>query len=102
MFDLGHLTSKNDVYSFGVVLLETITERMTLEIKKPGYNIVDWSKPFIKNKTVYRQLIDRKLNGCYRREEAKKVANLAVCYLKERSKSKAKDEGSGAHALTYM
>jgi hypothetical protein len=41
---------------------------------------------------VYRQLIDRKLNGCYRREEAKKVANLAVCYLKERSKSKAKDE----------
>jgi hypothetical protein len=54
MFDLGHLTSKNDVYSFGVVLLETITGRMTLEIKKPGYNIVDWSKPFIKNKTVYR------------------------------------------------
>jgi hypothetical protein len=53
-------------------------------------------------KMVYRQLIDRKLNGCYRREEAKKVANLAVCYLKERSKSKAKDEGSGAHALTYM
>uniref|UniRef100_A0A5B7AY88 Putative serine/threonine-protein kinase CDL1 n=1 Tax=Davidia involucrata TaxID=16924 RepID=A0A5B7AY88_DAVIN len=61
----GKLTLKSDIYSFGVVLLELITGRKTIDSsKKPGeQNLVVWSRPFLKDRRKFVQLVDPLLEG---------------------------------------
>ncbi|KAG8369284.1 hypothetical protein BUALT_Bualt15G0135400 [Buddleja alternifolia] len=61
----GRLTLKSDIYSFGVVLLELITGRKAIDgTKKPGeQNLVVWSRPFLKDRTKYVQMVDPLLEG---------------------------------------
>ncbi|KAG6608634.1 putative serine/threonine-protein kinase PBL21, partial [Cucurbita argyrosperma subsp. sororia] len=63
----GKLTLKSDIYCFGVVLLEIITGRKAIDTtKKPGeQNLVAWSRPFIKDRRKFVQLVDPLLEGCY-------------------------------------
>ncbi|XP_022153154.1 probable serine/threonine-protein kinase PBL21 [Momordica charantia] len=61
----GKLTLKSDIYSFGVVLLEIITGRKAIDMtRKPGeQNLVVWSRPFLKDRKKFVQLVDPLLEG---------------------------------------
>lgn len=61
----GKLTLKSDIYSFGVVLLELITGRKAIDVtKRPGeQNLVSWSRPFLKDRRKFVQLVDPLLQG---------------------------------------
>ncbi|KAL3514870.1 hypothetical protein ACH5RR_027587 [Cinchona calisaya] len=61
----GKLTLKSDIYSFGVVLLELITGRKAIDCtSKPGeQNLVAWSRPFLKDRRKFVQMVDPQLEG---------------------------------------
>ncbi|GFP78968.1 serine/threonine-protein kinase cdl1 [Phtheirospermum japonicum] len=61
----GKLTLKSDIYSFGVVLLELITGRKAMDFaRKPGeQNLVVWSRPFLKDRRGFIQMVDPLLQG---------------------------------------
>lgn len=61
----GKLTLKSDIYSFGVVLLELITGRKAIDTsKRQGeQNLVAWSRPFLKDRKKFIQLVDPQLQG---------------------------------------
>lgn len=61
----GKLTLKSDVYSFGVVLLELITGRRSIDSTKMQgeQNLVNWSRPFFKDRRKFVQLVDPLLQG---------------------------------------
>ncbi|KAK6130613.1 hypothetical protein DH2020_035643 [Rehmannia glutinosa] len=61
----GKLTLKSDIYSFGVVLLELITGRKAIDFtRKPGeQNLVVWSRPFLKDRKNFVQMVDPLLEG---------------------------------------
>ncbi|XP_038897317.1 probable serine/threonine-protein kinase PBL21 isoform X2 [Benincasa hispida] len=63
----GKLTLKSDIYCFGVVLLEIITGRKAIDsTKKPGeQNLVAWSRPFLKDRRKFVQIVDPLLEGRY-------------------------------------
>lgn len=61
----GKLTLKSDIYSFGVVLLELITGRRAIDTTKRAgeQNLVSWSRPFLKDRRKFVQLVDPLLQG---------------------------------------
>ncbi|KAI3465447.1 hypothetical protein Pfo_022110 [Paulownia fortunei] len=61
----GKLTLKSDIYSFGVVLLELITGRKAIDCTRmPGeQNLVVWSRPFLKDRRKFVQMVDPLLEG---------------------------------------
>ncbi|PIA46743.1 hypothetical protein AQUCO_01500352v1 [Aquilegia coerulea] len=61
----GKLTLKSDIYSFGVVLLELITGRKAMDpTRKQGeQSLVVWSRPFLKDRRKFVQMVDPLLKG---------------------------------------
>ncbi|XP_068305726.1 probable serine/threonine-protein kinase PBL21 isoform X2 [Pyrus communis] len=61
----GKLTLKSDIYSLGVVMLELITGKKAIDCsKRPGeQNLVSWSRPFLKDRRKFVQLVDPLLQG---------------------------------------
>ncbi|KAM2638490.1 hypothetical protein EV1_022854 [Malus domestica] len=61
----GKLTLKSDIYSLGVVMLELIIGKKAIDCsKRPGeQNLVSWSRPFLKDRRKFVQLIDPLLQG---------------------------------------
>ncbi|KAJ1688552.1 hypothetical protein LUZ63_019942 [Rhynchospora breviuscula] len=75
----GHLTTKSDVYSFGVVLLELLSGRRAIDKNRPQgeHNLVEWARPYLRNKRKIFRVMDRRLEGQYSPEGPHKVASLA-------------------------
>lgn len=81
MFSLaGHLTAKSDIYSFGVVLLEMLSGRRAIDKNRltGEHNLVEWAKPYLRNKRRVFRVIDSRLEGQYSLNRAQKAANLAL------------------------
>ncbi|KAG6591218.1 putative serine/threonine-protein kinase PBL21, partial [Cucurbita argyrosperma subsp. sororia] len=81
----GKLTLKSDIYCFGVVLLEIITGRKAIDsTKKPGeQNLVVWSRPFLKDRRKFIQLIDPLLEGRYHLRCVHHAIAIAAMCLQE-------------------
>ncbi|KAL2505983.1 Protein kinase superfamily protein [Abeliophyllum distichum] len=84
----GKLTLKSDIYSFGVVLLELITGRKAIDsTRKPGdQNLVAWSRPYLKDRRMFVQMVDPLLEGCFSvRSLHHAVAITAMCLQEQAS-----------------
>ncbi|KAG8377267.1 hypothetical protein BUALT_Bualt08G0010400 [Buddleja alternifolia] len=84
----GKLTLKSDIYSFGVVLLELITGRKAIDCtKKPGdQNLVVWSRPFLKDRRKFVQMVDPLLEGRFSvRSLHHAVAITSMCLQEQAS-----------------
>lgn len=86
----GHLTSKSDVYSFGVVLLEVISGRKSMDKKRPTgeQNLVEWSRPYLREKRKFFKLIDPRLEGQFSMKAAQKATQLAAQCLSRDAKAR--------------
>ncbi|XP_020526851.1 probable serine/threonine-protein kinase PBL7 isoform X2 [Amborella trichopoda] len=67
----GKLTTKSDVYSFGVVLLELITGRVPVDMKRPADEsvLVSWALPKLTNREKVQEMVDPVLEGQYSYKE---------------------------------
>ncbi|PKU86383.1 inactive protein kinase SELMODRAFT_444075 [Dendrobium catenatum] len=73
-----HITEKADVYSFGVVLLELLTGRRAMDIKRPKgqHRLTEWIRPLL-DKYAIKDLIDPDLRNNYSEQEALCMLHVA-------------------------
>ncbi|KFK24748.1 hypothetical protein AALP_AA8G019600 [Arabis alpina] len=76
----GHLSASSDVYSFGVVLLELLSGRRAIDKNQPvgEHNLVEWARPYLRNKRKLLRIMDPRLQGQYSLTRALKIAILAL------------------------
>ncbi|KAG8069100.1 hypothetical protein GUJ93_ZPchr0005g15295 [Zizania palustris] len=75
----GHLTSMSDVYSFGVVLLEVLTGKKAMDKNRPEgeQNLVEWARPYTRDRQLFHRLIDPRLGSRFSITGAQKLVRLA-------------------------
>jgi serine/threonine protein kinase len=78
------------VYSFGVVLLELLSGRRALDKNRPSseHNLVEWARPFLRNKRRIFRILDARLGGQYSLPGSQKAAALALQCLSGDSKNR--------------
>lgn len=76
----GHLTTRCDVYSFGVVLLEILSGRRAIDKSRAREeeNLVEWAKPYLRDKRKVFRIMDTKLVGQYPQKAAFMMSFLAL------------------------
>ncbi|XP_020583878.1 inactive protein kinase SELMODRAFT_444075-like isoform X2 [Phalaenopsis equestris] len=74
-----HITEKADVYSFGVVLLELLTGRRAMDIRRPKgqHRLTAWIRPLL-DECAIKVLLDPNLRNNYNEKEA-------ICMLRAAS-----------------
>ncbi|KAI4328102.1 hypothetical protein L6164_020487 [Bauhinia variegata] len=72
------LSAKSDVYSFGVVLLEIVSGREPINIRRPRnqWSLVEWAKPYIRESKI-DEIVDPGIKGGYHAEAMWRVVEVA-------------------------
>ncbi|KAL2348975.1 hypothetical protein Fmac_002975 [Flemingia macrophylla] len=73
------LSEKSDVFSFGVVLLEIVSGREPLDVKRPRneWSLVEWAKPYIRASKM-DEIVDPGIKGGYHAEAMWRVVEVAL------------------------
>ncbi|KAK7309603.1 hypothetical protein RJT34_06466 [Clitoria ternatea] len=73
------LSEKSDVFSFGVVLLEIVSGREPLNIKRPRseWSLVEWAIPYIRASKM-DEIVDPGIKGGYHAEAMWRVVEVAL------------------------
>ncbi|CAI9752965.1 unnamed protein product [Fraxinus pennsylvanica] len=81
-YSTQHLSTKSDVFSFGVVLLEIVSGREPLNIKRPQneWSLVEWAKPHIRNSRI-EEIVDPNIKGGYHAEAMWRVVEVALACI---------------------
>ncbi|KAI3521419.1 hypothetical protein L1887_10884 [Cichorium endivia] len=79
----GQITEKADVYSFGVVLVELITGRKAVDLKRPKGQqcLAEWARPLLEQDAI-NDLIDPRLGKCYLEHEVYCMIQAASLCIK--------------------
>ncbi|XP_019420942.1 PREDICTED: nodulation receptor kinase-like [Lupinus angustifolius] len=78
-YSTQQLSEKSDVYSFGVVLLEIVSGREPLNIKRPRneWSLVEWAKPYIRASKI-DEIVDPGIKGGYHAEAMWRMVEVAL------------------------
>ncbi|XP_071731927.1 inactive protein kinase SELMODRAFT_444075-like [Rutidosis leptorrhynchoides] len=79
----GQITEKADVYSFGVVLVELITGRKAVDLKRPKGQqcLAEWARPLLEHGTI-NELLDPRLGNYYSAHEVYCMMQAASLCIK--------------------
>jgi hypothetical protein len=81
-YSTQQLSAKSDVFSFGVVLLELISGREPLNIRRPRneWSLVEWAKPYIRNSRI-EEIVDPGIKGGYHAEALWRVVEVSLACI---------------------